>query len=77
MSAEETFHQYLQRIDDEMLETVARDFIWLAWEFRNHPPAAGHAARREACREECVRRGRPQLFRNAERILTAGFGEAA
>lgn len=74
MTSDEAFRQYLQRIEDDLLETVARDFVWLAWEFRDDPPEPGYVARREACREECVRRGRPQLFRNAERIL---IGEAA
>ncbi|MCL4401254.1 MAG: hypothetical protein M1436_01130 [Acidobacteria bacterium] len=77
MNAEVDFDRYLRRIPDEMLEIIATDFVWLAYEFRGEPPEAEYIGRREACRRECLRRGCPELFRKAQRILSASYGEAA
>lgn len=63
----EIFRGYLQAIPDDLLEIVTEDYIWLAGqnlgsEFRR---------RRECCREECSRRGAPQLYRLAEELIAA------
>lgn len=60
------FRGYLSSLPDDQLESVTEDYVWLSslkfrpqrsLEFRN---------RRECCREECLRRGEPELYRQAE-----------
>jgi hypothetical protein len=69
MSAEPKFESYLERIGDELLESVAADLAGLEKLFEGEPPAGEFLRRREACRSECIRRHRPDLFRRAETIL--------
>jgi hypothetical protein len=66
------FRRYLQSLPDDLLESVTEDYIWLAGlDFRNEPgPDAEFRRRRECCREECSRRGVPQLYRFAERVIS-------
>jgi hypothetical protein len=63
----ETFRGYLRSLPEELLESVTGDYIWLS----GFPPepggrATGFVQRRECCREECARRGVPQLYLRAE-----------
>jgi len=64
-----TFRDYLRSLPDELLESVSEDYIWLsALNFENEQ-ATEFRIRRECCREECVRRGAPQVYRIAEQII--------
>ena len=64
---EATFRDYLRTLPDAQLEIVAEDYVWLAdFLFEPHPPATDFAERRECCREECARRGLPELYQMAE-----------
>ena len=64
---EDTFRRYLEALPDELLESVAEDYVWLAdCEFPEEQPGVEFRRRRECCREECIRRGLPHLFRMAE-----------
>jgi hypothetical protein len=64
----ETFRKYLQSLPEELLESVTEDYVWLAGltfeELTDFPQ------RRECCREECARRGAPQLYAFAESIVS-------
>jgi hypothetical protein len=60
------FRGYLSSLSDELLESVTEDYVWLSGlKFGNHR-SADFFNRRECCREECVRRGAPQLYNEAE-----------
>ena len=61
-----SFRQYLSSLPDELLESVSQDYVWLSGLAFESAPAAEFQRRRECCREECIRRGRLQLYRNAE-----------
>jgi len=64
-----TFRCYLRSIPDDLLESVAEDYIWLAGlHFAGQD--AEFRRRRECCREECSRRGVPHLFYAAEEIVS-------
>ena len=68
----ETFRKYLQTIPEELLENVTEDYVWLAGltlERGGHAP--DFRLRRECCREECARRGAPQLYQLAESVVAA------
>ena len=53
-----TFREYLQSLPDELLQSVAEDYIWLSGlPFHNAGRSADFLRRRECCREECARRG--------------------
>jgi hypothetical protein len=55
-----TFRDYLQSLPDELLESVAEDYAWLAsLAFHDGSRSADFERRREWCREECLRRGIP------------------
>ncbi|HUB77506.1 MAG TPA: hypothetical protein VMB03_01850 [Bryobacteraceae bacterium] len=63
----EVFSDYLRSLPDDLLESVAEDYVWLAGldlESEGHP--TDFVERREACRAECARRGTPQLYEIAE-----------
>src|ERR1019366_4060250 len=65
-----TFRDYLRSLPDELLQSVSEDYIWLsAVDFENEP-ATEFRVRRECCREECVRRGAPQLYQIAEHVIS-------
>ena len=66
-----TFRGYLESLPDDLLESVTEDYVWLAGlvfeQSRRHTDFRG---RRECCREECARRGFPQLYELAESLVT-------
>ena len=53
---QDTFLDYLRSIEDELLEAVTADYIWLV-ETDDEPPVSRFYWRRGACLEECSRRG--------------------
>jgi hypothetical protein len=64
----ETFRQYLQSIPEELLESVTEDYVWLAGLTFDDP--IDFLQRRECCRQECARRGSPQLYDFAESVVS-------
>jgi hypothetical protein len=58
MTAQEqdTFLDYLRSIEDELLEAVTADYVWLV-ETDDEQPVSRFYWRRGACLEECSRRG--------------------
>lgn len=63
------FREYLRSIPDELLESVSEDYVWLCgirFEFHRQ---AEFLNRRECCRDECARRGLPQLYELAESTI--------
>jgi hypothetical protein len=67
----ETFRDYLQSLPEDLLESVTADYVWLAGQkFNRDPLATNFLLRRECCREECARRGTPQLYDFAESIVS-------
>jgi hypothetical protein len=65
-----TFCSYLQSLPCELLESVTEDYLWLSGQNFDAPQKAEFVDRREACREECLRRGMPQLYRLAEQVIS-------
>jgi hypothetical protein len=67
----ETFRSYLQSLPEDLLESVTEDYVWLAG-LTLEPGRHGtdFRARRECCRQECARRGAPQLYQFAESIVS-------
>jgi hypothetical protein len=66
-----TFREYLQSLPEDLLECVTEDYVWLAGltlEPRRH--GTDFRERRECCRQECARRGAPQLYQFAESIVS-------
>jgi hypothetical protein len=62
-----TFRGYLESLPDDLLESVTEDYVWLAeLRFEESPRHTDFRRRRECCREECARRGVPQLYDLAE-----------
>ena len=62
----ETFRHYLRSLPDDLLESVTEDYVWLAGlALRPDFPQ-----RRECCREECRRRGEPELYDIAESTVS-------
>ena len=67
----ETFRDYLQSLPEDLLESVTEDYVWLAGlTLDRSAHAPDFRQRRECCREECVRRGAPQLYEFAEDIVS-------
>lgn len=66
----ETFRNYLQSLPEDLLENVTEDYVWLSG-LTLHREAHGtdFIRRRECCREECERRGSPQLYEFAESVV--------
>ena len=68
----ETFREYLRVLPDTLLENVTEDYVWLAGLVLE---AGGHATdfvqRPECCRAECLRRGVPELYQFAERVVSS------
>ncbi|HWB86452.1 MAG TPA: hypothetical protein VG675_20085 [Bryobacteraceae bacterium] len=60
------FRDYLRGLPDELLQSVTEDYIWLASQIVI-PEKSGteFADRRECCREECLRRGEPEIYLRA------------
>ena len=71
------FRDYLEHIEDELLEAVTADYIWLAAQSEDQSPDSRFYWRREACHEECGRRGKLRLWRRAERTITGPYGQVA
>ena len=67
---QDAFRDYLGTIEDELLEAVTADYIWLAAQYEAEPPESRFHWRRGACREECARRGKLRLWRRAERAVS-------
>ena len=63
------FREYLRCIPDELLESVSEDYVWLCGMRFGDGRRAEFVNRRECCREECARRGAPQLYRMAESVI--------
>jgi hypothetical protein len=77
MNSGPEFREYLERVQDELLECLAADFAGLETLFRGEAPGREFIERREACRVECIRRRRPELYSRAEAILHPGLDSAA
>lgn len=65
-----TFRGYLRSLPYDLLENVTEDYVWLSGLAFQGGPGAEFLRRRECCREECVRRGVPQLYRLAEQVVS-------
>ena len=65
-----TFSKYLRSLPYELLESVTEDYVWLASQRFREQRIAEFRRRRECCREECTRRGVPQLYRTAEQVIS-------
>jgi len=63
------FPEYLGSLPDALLLSVASDYVWLATQFQPEDCRTDFAARRQLCFDECVRRGHPELYRQAEAML--------
>lgn len=68
----DTFRGYLQSLPEELLESVTEDYVWLAGlALDRDAHTTDFRQRRECCREECARRGAPQLYELARSIVAA------
>ena len=65
------FREYLGTIPDELLEQVSMDYVGLARLSFPGGSAEEFFRRRECCRAECLRRGRPGIYRQAEWAVAA------
>ena len=66
------FRRYLESLPDDLLESVTEDYIWLAgldFEGAEGDPGSEFRRRRECCHEECERRGVPQLYVMAGKLI--------
>lgn len=64
------FRGYLRSLPYDLLESVTGDYVWLAALKFSEARRADFRKRRECCREECVRRGVPHLYRLAEQVVS-------
>jgi hypothetical protein len=71
------FRDYLRAIEDELLEAVTADYIWLAAQYEEDEPSGRFLWRRSACREECGRRHKLRIWRNAERAVGGPMPQVA
>jgi hypothetical protein len=74
---QESFRDYLRTIEDELLEAVTADYMWLASQTDDEQPESRFHWRRSACHEECVRRGKLRIWRRAERALAGPMPQVA
>jgi hypothetical protein len=74
---QDAFRDYLRNIEDELLEAVTSDYIWLSSQTEDEQPESRFHWRRSACREECLRRGKPRIWRRAERALAGSMDQVA
>ena len=65
-----TFRSYLESLPAELLESVTEDYLWLSSQEFDAERDSEFRLRRECCREECLRRGMPQLYRLAEELIS-------
>ena len=77
MQEQDAFREYLRTIEDELLEAVAADYIWLSTHTEEGQPESRFQWRRGACHEECLRRGKARIWRRAERELSGPMGQVA
>jgi hypothetical protein len=62
----QSFREYLQALPYDLLESVTEDYVWLSGlHFDSEERSAEFRRRRECCREECARRGVPNLYCHA------------
>ena len=67
----ETFRRYLESLPEDLLESVTEDYVWLAGLTLDHGGrSTDFLQRRECCRQECARRGAPQLYEFAESTVS-------
>ncbi len=67
---QESFQDYLESVDDELLEAVTADYIWLSAQYEEEDGSeARFRWRRVACKAECSRRRKVHIWRNAERAV--------
>ena len=69
--ASDAFREYLESLPEELLEHVSEDYVWLARLDFGGECAAEFVRRRECCRAECLRRGKPGIYRLAEWSMAA------
>ena len=74
---QDAFRDYLQHIEDELLEAVTADYIWLAAQSEDRSPYSRFYWRRNACRAECARRGKLRIWRRAEAAIHGPVGRVA
>jgi hypothetical protein len=74
---QQAFREYLGSIEDELLEAVTADYIWLAAQSDDEPTGSRFTWRRGACREECKLRGKLRIWHRAERAVSAPLSEVA
>ena len=77
MEEQVAFRDYLRNIEDELLEAVTADYIWLTAQSEEQGPNSRFYWRRGACREECARRGKLRLWRRAERAVSGPIPQMA
>jgi len=67
----DAFRDYLQSLPEDLLESVTEDYVWLSGlTFERGGPNRDFCRRRECCREECLRRGAPQLYQQAQDMVS-------
>ena len=74
---QEAFREYLGTIEDELLEAVTADYMWLSSQTGDELPESRFHWRRGACHEECVRRGKLRIWRRAERAVAGPVPQVA
>ena len=74
---QDAFREYLGTIEDELLEAVTADYMWLASQTDDDQPESRFQWRRIACHEECVRRGKLRIWRRAERAILGSVPRVA
>jgi len=62
---QQIFREYLAGLDDVQLESVSRDYIWLSEAGPEISRFSEYRWKRDACREECERRKKPQIYQRA------------
>ncbi len=62
----EIFRDYLESLPDDLLRCVTADYSWLKRSFHGNPAGMEFRRRSECCRNECARRGSPEMYREAE-----------
>jgi hypothetical protein len=74
---QESFQDYIRNIEDELLEAVTADYIWLAAQYEEDGWDTRFHWRRAACRAECSRRRKMYLWRHAERAVSGPMPRVA
>ena len=77
MEEQVAFLDYLRHIEDELLEAVTADYIWLAAQADEQSPNSRFYWRRGACRQECARRGKLRIWNRAERAVSGSIPQVA